>query len=68
MRVLNKELNKSNTGLVYPLDIYVYFQKGEEEIDVAGNGQRGHIFIRVQPFYEQALSNLDRSMHRSLWV
>jgi hypothetical protein len=22
----------------------------------------------VQPFYEQAVSNLDRSMHRSLWV
>ncbi len=52
MRVLNKEINKSNTGLVYPLDIYDYFQKGEEKIDVAGNGQRGHIFSRVRPFNE----------------
>jgi hypothetical protein len=47
MRVLNKELNKSITRLFYPLDIYDYFQKGEEEIDVAGNGQRGRIFSRV---------------------
>jgi hypothetical protein len=29
---------------------------------------RGRIFSCVQPFYEQAVSNLDRSMHRSLWV
>jgi hypothetical protein len=29
---------------------------------------RGRIFSRVQPFYERAVSNLDRSMHRSLWV
>jgi hypothetical protein len=29
---------------------------------------RGHIFSHVRPFYEQAVSNLDRSMHRSLWV
>ena len=28
---------------------------------------RGHIFSRVQPFYEQAVSNLDRPKHRSLW-
>jgi len=29
---------------------------------------RGRIFSRVRPFYEQAVSDLDRSMHRSLWV
>jgi hypothetical protein len=29
---------------------------------------RGHIFSRVCPFYERAVSDLDRSMHRSLWV
>ncbi len=29
---------------------------------------RGRIFSHVQPFYELAVSNLDRSMHRSLWV
>jgi hypothetical protein len=29
---------------------------------------RGRIFSRVQPFYEQAVSDLDRSMHRSLRV
>jgi hypothetical protein len=29
---------------------------------------RGHIFSHVRPFYEQAVSNLDKSMHRSLWV
>ncbi len=52
MRVLNKELNKSNTGLVYPLDIYDYFQTGEEKIVVAGNGLSGRIFSRVRPFYE----------------
>ncbi len=28
----------------------------------------GHIFSHVQPFYEQGVSNLDRSMHISLWV
>ncbi len=27
-----------------------------------------HIFSCVWPFYEWAVSNLDRSMHRSLWV
>jgi hypothetical protein len=29
---------------------------------------RGHIFSRVRPSYERAVSNLDRSMHISLWV
>jgi len=29
---------------------------------------RGHIFSCVRPLYEQAVSDLDRSMHRSLWV
>jgi hypothetical protein len=29
---------------------------------------RGRIFSRLQPFYERAVSDLDRSMHRSLWV
>jgi len=29
---------------------------------------RGHIFIHVRPFYEQAVSDLDRPMYRSLWV
>ncbi len=29
---------------------------------------RGHIYSRVRPFYEPAVSDLDRSMHRSLWV
>ncbi len=29
---------------------------------------KGHIFSYVQPFYERALSNLERSMHRSLGV
>jgi hypothetical protein len=28
---------------------------------------RGRIFSRVRPFYEWAVSDLDRSMHRSLW-
>ena len=28
---------------------------------------RGCIFSRVRPFYERAVSDLDRSMHRSLW-
>ncbi len=27
-----------------------------------------HIFSHVRPFYERAVSDLDRSMHRSLWV
>jgi len=29
---------------------------------------RGRILSRVRPFYERAVSDLDRSMHRSLWV
>ncbi len=33
-----------------------------------GKQSRGHIFSRVRPFYERALSDLDRSMHRSLWA
>jgi amino acid transporter len=28
----------------------------------------GHIFSCVRPFYERAVSDLDRSMNRSLWV
>jgi len=28
----------------------------------------GHIFSCVRPFCERALSDLDRSMNRSLWV
>ncbi len=31
-------------------------------------GPRGHIFSRVWPSYEQAVSDLDRSMNISLWV
>ncbi len=29
---------------------------------------RGPIFSHVQPFYECAVSDLDRSMHISLWI
>ncbi len=29
---------------------------------------RGHIFSHVRPFNERAVSNIDRPMHRSLWV
>ncbi len=29
---------------------------------------RGRIFGHVQPFYERAVSDLNKSMHRSLWV
>ncbi len=29
---------------------------------------RGRIFSHVRPLYEWAVSDLDRSMHRSLWV
>ncbi len=29
---------------------------------------RGCIFSHVRPFNEQVINNLDRSMHRSLWV
>ncbi len=31
-------------------------------------GPRGRIYSQVRPFYEIAVSNLDRSMHTSLWV
>ena len=31
-------------------------------------GSWGHIFSRVWPFYERAVSDLDWSMHISLWV
>ncbi len=31
-------------------------------------GCRGHIFSCVRPFYEWAVSDQKRSMHRSLWV
>jgi hypothetical protein len=29
---------------------------------------RGRIFSCVRPFYERAVSNLDRSIHRSQWA
>jgi hypothetical protein len=29
---------------------------------------RGHIVSGVRPFYKQAVSDLDRSMHRSQWL
>ncbi len=29
---------------------------------------KGRIFSCVPPFYEQVVSDLDRSMHRSLWA
>jgi hypothetical protein len=29
---------------------------------------RGHIFSYVQPFCKRAVSDLDRSMNRSIWV
>jgi hypothetical protein len=32
------------------------------------NDLRGRIFSHVRPFYELAVSNLDRPMHGSLWV
>ncbi len=32
------------------------------------NAARGRIFSHVRPFYERAVSHLDRSMNRSLWV
>jgi len=31
-------------------------------------GFRGRIFSHVRPFFECAVSNLDRSMHRSLCI
>jgi len=33
-----------------------------------GREIRGRIFSRVQSFYERAVSDLDKPMHRSLWV
>jgi hypothetical protein len=33
----------------------------------ASGASRGCIFSRVRPFYERAVSDLDRSMHRSVW-
>ncbi len=32
------------------------------------NAARGRIFSHVRPFYERAVSDLDRAMNRSLWV
>ncbi len=32
------------------------------------NLTRGHIFSCVRPFYERVVSDLDKSMHRSLWI
>jgi hypothetical protein len=29
---------------------------------------RGRIYSHVRPFHERAVSDLDRSMHRSLWA
>ncbi len=39
-----------------------------QEFTQDGTPSRGRIFSRVRPFYELVVSNLDMSMHRSLWV
>ncbi len=35
---------------------------------IKGSVTKGRILSSVRPFYEQVVSDLDRSMHRSLWV
>ncbi len=47
------------------IDLFVSEERKEKfnNIDI-----RGRIFSRGWPFYEWAMSNLDRSMHISLWV
>ncbi len=35
---------------------------------MADGEARGHIFSQVRPFYERAVGDLVRSMHKSLWV
>jgi hypothetical protein len=43
-------------------------KKISDTISIDHNLTRGRIFSCVRPFYEQAVSNHDRSMHRSLWA
>ncbi len=41
---------------------------GSLEVVPYPQSTRGRIFSCVQPFYEQAVSDLDSSVHRVLWV
>ncbi len=55
----------------YSTPLYHVFQRellSTASTDITIQVTRGHIFSCVQPFYEQAVSDLDRSTHRSLWV
>jgi len=56
-------------GLVRSQKHNIVWSKNKGKI--VGNGGahfRGNIFSPARPFYERAVNNLDRSMHRSLWV
>ncbi len=49
--------------VVASTDVVVVVVNGDLRVQ-----HKDHIFSCVRPFYEQAVSNLDRYMHRSLWV
>jgi len=55
-----------NLSFSQKTNVVFYKGKGAE----LGNkmAARGCIFSHVQPFYERVVSDLDRPMHRSLWV
>jgi hypothetical protein len=58
MSTLPGESSKSNLSPVI----------GATTLVIITSVTRGRDFSHVRPFYEQAVSNLDRSMHKSLWV
>jgi hypothetical protein len=43
-----------------------YFSGADVSLDT--RLARGPVFSHVQPFYEQAVSDIDRYLHISLWV
>ncbi len=63
----DKDICKRSAGVVQQVEQVTHDLKFDSLHPVAA-GTRAHIFSCVRPFYERAVSDLDRSIHRSLWV
>jgi hypothetical protein len=63
LKIIRLSKNCSGTNAL----TYFMPQVGNEGISLQRRHQRPY-FSHVQPLYERAVSDLDRSMHRSLWV
>ncbi len=76
---MNEALELDNLFLAFSSETHRYlkrkkllkaskFTENSLELNKSISSATCRIFSRVQPFYERAVSNLDKSMHRSLCV